>query len=117
VLLFVLAAKVVSGRRWALITLIVLQVVTLTGFWLQLVAGILPWIDFTVNLVGLITNVALPVGVVWLCVTVLRQGTARYAVPAHPSPLALATDPYAPAPLVTSATPALSWVLPEEVGR
>ena len=57
VLLLVFATKVVKGRRWALVALIVLQVITLVGFGLQLVAGLLPMLDFTVNLVGLLTNV------------------------------------------------------------
>lgn len=81
-LFFVLAAKVVSGRRWAIATLMVLQLITLTGFYAQLLAGLLPWFDFTVNLVGLITNVALPAGVAWLCLGLLRQGSAPSAVPA-----------------------------------
>jgi hypothetical protein len=74
VLLFVLAAKVVSGRRWALITMIVVQAITILGFWLQIAVGLLPWVTFTVNLVGLITNLALPGVVVALCATTLASG-------------------------------------------
>jgi hypothetical protein len=71
VLLFVFAGRALAGRRWALIALIVVQGITLTGFWLQVGAGMLPWVDFTLNLVGLITNVAMPAAVVYLCATLL----------------------------------------------
>ena len=99
VLLLVIGAKVVTGRRWAIATLLILQLITLTGWVLQVGAGVLlAFVDFTVNLVGLITNVALPAAVAWLCLTLLR----------HPRVLATALappqDPYLPAPLVTSAT-------------
>jgi hypothetical protein len=77
VLLFVFAAKALAGRRWALIAVIVLQGITLTGFWLQVGAGILPWVDFTVNLVGLITNLAMPAGIVYLCATLLPRRVRR----------------------------------------
>src|SRR5262245_21761979 len=73
VLLGVLGARVAAGRRWALRTVLVLQVITLVGFVVQLVAGLLPQVDFTVNLVGLLTNVALPVGVFWLCRAALKE--------------------------------------------
>jgi hypothetical protein len=62
-----LATKVVSGRRWAMITLIVLQAVTLTGFVIQLLIGLSPALDFTVNLVGLLTGVVMPVVILRLC--------------------------------------------------
>src|SRR5262245_11992069 len=65
VLLMVLGRHI--ARRWALRTVLILQVITLTGFVVQLGAGLLPQVDFTVNLVGLLTTVALPAGMVWLC--------------------------------------------------
>jgi len=102
VLLFVFAAKVVSGRRWALVALIVVQGITLVGFWLQFGAGFLPWVDFTVNLVGLITNVAMPASVVYLCATVLVSQPSAEAQILYGLPVP--QDPYAPAPLVTTAT-------------
>jgi len=108
VVLFVVAAKVVSGRRWAMITLIVVQAITLGGFWVQLVLGFLPMLDFTLNLVGLITNLGLPVVVIYVCASMfVRSGRVRPPVAPQagawygwPAP----QDPYAPAPLVTSAT-------------
>src|SRR5262245_36115305 len=66
VLLLVFAAKVVSGRRWAVIALIVVHSMTLFGFWIQLGLGLLPWVDFTLNLVVLLTNLALPVTAIYL---------------------------------------------------
>ncbi len=119
VVLFVFAAKVVSGRRWAMIALIVVQGITIVGFWLQVLAGLLPALDFTLNLVGLITNVGMPFAVVYLCATLISRipETAASgatdcpcglpAGAAYPPPMYQALyppqDPYAPAPLVTSA--------------
>lgn len=88
-LLFVLAAKVVSGRTWALITMIVVQGATIVGFWLQLAAGLIPQLTVTVNLVGLLTNLALPFGVICLCAAMLaahRGAPARLGQPA-PAPV------------------------------
>jgi hypothetical protein len=118
VVLFVFAAKVVSGRRWAMIALIVVQAITIVGFWLQVLAGLLPGLDFTLNLVGLITNVGMPFAVIYLCATLiarvprLPRRVSRIALAAYPqAPYVPAMypalyppqDPYAPAPLVTSA--------------
>lgn len=74
VLLLWLATKVVKGRRWAGITLIVVQAVTLLGYQVQLLGGaLLPMVDFTVNLVGLLTNLALPIAMIWLTVQVFTR--------------------------------------------
>jgi hypothetical protein len=73
ILLFVFATKAVKGRRWAMVALLVTQAITVGGFVLQFVVGaLLPMLDYTVNLVGLLTNVGLPVAVAWLCVAELR---------------------------------------------
>jgi hypothetical protein len=84
-LLVLLAVKVVSGRRWALILLTVLQAMTLYGFWLQLLVGLLPWLAYTVNLVGLLTNVAMPATIAYLCARQLppRARRARRGGPVH----------------------------------
>jgi hypothetical protein len=107
VLLLVFATKAVSGRRWALIGLIVLHAVTLLGYAIQFWAGFLPWVDHTVNLVGLLTNLALPAAVLVMCAGRLgggRRGRRSRPVAVEAHYLAAAHDPYAPAPLVTSAT-------------
>jgi len=102
VVLFVLAAKVVSVRRWAMIALVVVQSMTIFGFWIQVAAGALPWVDYTVNLVGLITNLALPGTLIYLCIAMFvrtRRGappvTAALPVAAHP--YTHATQPQGPA--------------------
>lgn len=125
VVLLYLAAKVVTGRRWALISLTVVQALTLLGFGTQLVAGALPWVDFTINLVVLITNLAMPIAMLYLCAVLLPQRRpVPPAVTAMMRPLPVPQDPYAPAPLVTSATvPEVphvvvpTAVLPRDVSR
>ncbi len=89
-----LGAKVVSGRRWAMITLIVLQGIALAGFAVQLLLSLIPAIGLTVNLVGLATNVAVPVALIVLCGRSMPGRMPRPA--AYPVP----QDPYAPAPIV-----------------
>lgn len=96
VLLLILAGRVVSGRRKATIALIVVQAITLAGFGLQLLGGLLPFVDFTVNLVGLLTNLALPIVVVVLCRRLLRSDRT-------PPTLPIPQDPYAAAPLQVTA--------------
>lgn len=94
VLLLVFATKAVKGRLWALIGLTAVQGITLFGYQLQLIGGLLPMLDFTINLVGLITNVALPAGVIWLCgKQIMARLTVNYPVP---------QDPYAPAPITAT---------------
>jgi hypothetical protein len=76
VALLLLAAKVGRGRRWAIIAMIVVQLGTVVGFWLGVVVGLLPWVDYTVNLVGLLMNLALPAAVAYLCASVLAARPA-----------------------------------------
>jgi hypothetical protein len=92
-LMLVFATKALSRRRWALRGLVVLQWITLVGFGLQLIGGLLPWVDYTVNLVGLLTNLVLPVAVIWLCRPELRAlKAAKKSTRVYPVP----QDPYAP---------------------
>ena len=97
VLLLLFATKALRARRWALRGLVVLQWITLAGFGLQLVGGLLPMVDFTVNLVVLLTNLLLPVAVIWLCRPELRalkqERKAARAVRMYPVP----QDPFVPA--------------------
>src|SRR5258706_4412301 len=89
-LLLVFATKALRRRRWALRGLLVLEWITVAGFVLQLIGGLLPMIDFTVNLVGLLTNLLLPVVVIWLCRPYLvaikkaRRAARTYPVPQDP---------------------------------
>jgi hypothetical protein len=93
----VLAAKATRGRRWALIGLIVVQGITLLGFWIQVAVGLTPWVDFTVNLAVLITNVALPAGLIYMAARLLRLRPRVVA-------FRVRRDPQAPAPLVPGRT-------------
>jgi hypothetical protein len=52
---------------------VVLAWVTLAGVVLQFLVGLFPAVDYTLNLVGLMTNVALPGAVIWLCRPYLRE--------------------------------------------
>ena len=91
----VLAANATRGRRWALIGLIAVQGITLLGFWIQVVVGLTPWVDFTVNLAVLITNVALPAGLIYLSARLIRHRPRIVAV-------RVPTNPPAPVPPVTA---------------
>lgn len=66
-LLVLLAVKVLGGRRWALIALLAFEGVSLAGVGLSLAAGLLPMLDRTVTLAGLLTEIALPLAVAILC--------------------------------------------------
>jgi hypothetical protein len=72
VLLVLFATMALRQRRWALRGLVVIAWITLVGFVLQFLVGLIPAVDFTINLVGLMTNVALPAAVIWLCRPYLR---------------------------------------------
>ncbi|HZN18245.1 MAG TPA: hypothetical protein VFB84_08690 [Micromonosporaceae bacterium] len=87
VTLFVLAAKVVSGQRWAWIVVLVLEGFGLIGFWLSLLGGLLPMLTRTVTLTGLLTEVGIPVVVIYFCVRTLvdwRLSAPSRGVPAGP---------------------------------
>jgi hypothetical protein len=71
-LLLVLATTVVSGRRWALVALIVVSGLTLVAFSVEVGISVFPAVGLTVNLAGLVTNVALPAAVIILCGQILR---------------------------------------------
>ncbi len=70
-LLIVAAAAI--RRRWGAVTLIVAESLSLLGFWLSVVIGLLPWVVYPVNLTGLLTDVAIPTAVALLA---LRSVTA-----------------------------------------
>jgi hypothetical protein len=74
-------ALIVAGsnlrRRWGAILLIVLESLSLLGFWLSFTVGYLPWVVYPINLTGLMTDVALPATVLFLALWSLawRRGT------------------------------------------
>ncbi|HTJ35120.1 MAG TPA: hypothetical protein VL738_17970 [Dactylosporangium sp.] len=67
--LLVLAAKV--HRRWAQYAVIAAEGLALAGFQLQQLLGLLPQLDATVNLAGLLTTLALPAVLAVLAVRLL----------------------------------------------
>lgn len=67
VLLLILARGVVRGWRRALGFVIAIETVSLAGYGLNLMVGFLPQADVTVNLVTVLSNVALPLVVIALC--------------------------------------------------
>jgi hypothetical protein len=72
-LLIIFATCALRHRRWALRALVVLAWITLAGVVAQALVGLFPAVDYTLNLVGLMTNVAMPAAVIWLCRPHLRR--------------------------------------------
>jgi len=79
-LLMVLARKVAALRRWAMITTIVLASVSLAGFTISNLIGLLPQLDHTVTLTGLVTEAALPLTLIVLCGQLLAATPRRLKV-------------------------------------
>jgi len=115
-------------RRWPLVLLIVTAQVGVFGYVLSNLIGVLPWVSDTVNLVGLLTNVALPTAITWLTARML--GTWRrpaQRVPAPPSllhPVPTLPPNYRPAlpptlvdPLAGPALTPVTKLLPLERAR
>jgi hypothetical protein len=75
--LMLLARRIVALRRWAMITTIVLSGLTLGGFTISTVIGLLPQLDHTVTLTGLITEVALPLTLIVLSAQLLAATPRR----------------------------------------
>ncbi len=67
VAVIVVASGVARGRLWAGIAAIGVQWLGLLGLWFGLVLGLVPGLDPTITVVGLLTEVALPVAVIVLC--------------------------------------------------
>ncbi|MBB5873956.1 membrane-associated HD superfamily phosphohydrolase [Allocatelliglobosispora scoriae] len=76
-LLLVLARTVAACRRWAMITTMAVQVLGLIGFWIGVLLGLLPQLDRTITLTGLITEVALPVALIVVCARLLSATPRR----------------------------------------
>jgi hypothetical protein len=69
-----------SGRRWGLVTILVLEGLSVAGFWVSVGVGLLPPVDATVNLVGLLTNLVLPAAMTWLAAALLGDRSRRVPV-------------------------------------
>jgi biotin transporter BioY len=68
-----LGAKVVRNRKWALITLIVLQGVTLVALPIQMLLSLIPAVDFAPSLVELLTTVVMPGALIAMCALLLAR--------------------------------------------
>jgi hypothetical protein len=60
-------------RRWAAVTLIVLEGLSLFGFWVSLTVGLLPWVAYPANPVGLLTGLVLPAALLYLAARALAE--------------------------------------------
>jgi hypothetical protein len=80
-ILLLFATQVLRGRRWAAVALIASQVLTLVGFWINLLLALLPQLTYSMNVVGLLTGVALPAAVIWLCARMLAAPRAVPIIP------------------------------------
>lgn len=99
--LLVTAAAV--GRRWGTVAIVVLEGLSVAGFWVSAAVGLLPWVDATITPVGLLANVALPGAMAYLAARLLAA-----APPRPPAPAAAVPVPAPPAPtlfLPTGFTP------------
>lgn len=94
VVLVVLAAKIVRGRRWAVIAVVVLEWLGLLGGWLGVLLGLLPGLAPSITLMSLLTEVALPIAVIALCARLLPR-VPRFGHPPW-SPSRLGHAPHAP---------------------
>jgi hypothetical protein len=71
VLALVFGAMALRGRRLALVGIIVLQGLSLVGFGASLLVGLLPQVDFTPTLTGLVTTFLLPIVLIVYCAQLL----------------------------------------------
>jgi hypothetical protein len=87
-LLVTAAAAATAGRRWGPVAVIVLQGLSVFGFWLSGLVGLLPWVDDTVTMTGLLGNVVLPAAMLYLAVRVLATAgrPARVIAAGPPGP-------------------------------
>jgi len=81
ILLLVLARKVAAQRRWALMATIIVAALSLTGFIGSTLVGLLPQLDHTLTLTGVITQIALPIALIVLSAQLLTTKSQHYLVP------------------------------------
>lgn len=68
VITLVFGTMLMRGRRAGAIGLVVLEAMSLTGFVLSALVGVLPQVDFTPTVTGVATGVVLPIIVIVYCV-------------------------------------------------
>ena len=114
-LLLIAAGRAARPRRGPLIVVIVLEHLSVFGFFFGLLVGLLPWVSDTVNLVGLLTNLVLPWAMIYLAAMLLGNTTTRRypRPPAITRPYGLGSPPVDPWPY---EVPAVTRILPRMVG-
>ena len=96
VLLIVLGTSVVRHRTWSLVTLIVVQALTLLILPLQIIVGVIPFVDFAPSLTQLVSGVAMPVLMIIMCGMLIARRPKAKPQPRPPVTyqLAVPQDPY-----------------------
>jgi hypothetical protein len=97
-LLFVTASAVARRKRWAYWSALLIEMLGLAGYQVNLWLGAVAQVDVTVNLVGLLTSVVLPLLVVIQALRLIREPRAPATAPA-PGPEALAPMPMTAPPV------------------
>jgi hypothetical protein len=96
------AAAAASGRRWGPVAIVVLEGLSVAGLWISAMVGLLPWVDNTVNLVGLLSNLVLPAAMLYLAARLLATRVPGTRAPVHwPAP------PVTPVPVPVRPAPTL----------
>jgi hypothetical protein len=73
----VIVAGAAIRRVWGAIVLLVLECFSVLGFWLSVLVGLLPWVVYPVNLVGLLTNLLIPGTLALLAIRSLADRGAK----------------------------------------
>lgn len=110
VFLLVVSNRLVRGRRWAVVTMLVVHTLALVGFGFGLVLGATPWFTASVTLTGLLSGLGVPLAVLWLCVRLLRERHAPVAGPPWPRAALPPSPTLVGPPPVATAVPAGSGV-------
>lgn len=76
-LLVLIAAKIVRGRRWAMVAALVMESFALFGMWAGALLGLAPGLSPSFTLAGLVTGVALPIAVIVLAARLLATRADR----------------------------------------
>ena len=117
-LLVTAAAAAAAGRRWGPVAVIVLEGLSVFGFWLSGLVGLLSWVDDTVTMTGLLGNLLLPGAMLYLAVRVLMlagAGSPPLVTVAGPPPSRPLPGPPMPVPAGPPARrPAPTLFLPTE---
>jgi hypothetical protein len=74
-MLIVLGALAARNRRWSLYVVVVVEALALAGWQLQQTIALLPQLDATLNLTGVLTTFVLPLVILLICVRILIRSS------------------------------------------